>query len=108
MKIAITSQNVRNVTAHPGRCRKFWIYDVAHTGSDINKNLVELGLDETLHGMKNGLPEKLVGLNVLITAHVGDALKAKLTQAGVATHLTNEDSPDSALLTFLASKNHRH
>jgi predicted Fe-Mo cluster-binding NifX family protein len=28
MKIAVSSQNQTAVTAHLGRCQKFWIYDV--------------------------------------------------------------------------------
>ena len=104
MKIAITSQNVRSVTAHAGRCRKFWIYDITKVGSQINKQFVELGIDETLHSMKEHLPEKLLGLNVLITMNLGDSLRTKLSSAGVLTHVTDEPSPDHALLKFLASK----
>jgi predicted Fe-Mo cluster-binding NifX family protein len=31
MKIAVSSQNQTNVTAHLGRCQKFWIHDVGDT-----------------------------------------------------------------------------
>lgn len=104
MKIAITSQNVSSVTAHAGRCRKFWVYDIAKVGSEIKKKFVELKVDETLHSMKEQLPEKLSGLNVLITMNLGNTLRSKLSAAGVMTHLTDEPSPDYALLKFLASK----
>lgn len=108
MKIAITSQNLHSVTAHAGRCRKFWIYDVKNVGLEIKKHFVELDMDETLHTMKDKLPVKLEGLNVLITANLREPLKAKLAKAGVLTRLTNEASPDFALLTFLASKKIQH
>ena len=108
MKIAITSQNVRSVTAHAGRCRKFWVYDIVKVGSEINKKFVELETDETLHSMKEHLPEKLTGLNVLITMNLGDSLRSKLSAAGVLSHVTDEPSPDYALLKFLASKSIPH
>jgi predicted Fe-Mo cluster-binding NifX family protein len=104
MKIAITSQNVRSVTAHAGRCRKFWVYDIAKVGSEIKKRFVELENNESLHSMKDQLPEKLSGLNVLITVNLGASLRSKLSAAGVVAHLTDESSPDYALLKFLASK----
>jgi predicted Fe-Mo cluster-binding NifX family protein len=28
MKIAVTSQNRREITEHAGRCRRFWVFDV--------------------------------------------------------------------------------
>jgi len=29
MKIAVTSQNRREITRHAGKCSKFWIYEVS-------------------------------------------------------------------------------
>lgn len=58
MKIAITSQTIKSVTAHAGRCRKFWVYELSNICDEIDKQFVELDLDETLHTMSNGLPKK--------------------------------------------------
>jgi predicted Fe-Mo cluster-binding NifX family protein len=58
--------------------------------------------------MKEHLPEKLTGLNVLITMNLGDSLRSKLSAAGVLSHVTDEPSPDYALLKFLASKSIQH
>lgn len=32
MKIAIASQNRREITGHTGHCRRFWIYDIGSDG----------------------------------------------------------------------------
>lgn len=109
MKIAVTSQNIRSVTAHAGRCRKFWVYELPKGGADINKQFIELETDETLHTMTSQLPAKLSGITVLITANLGDSLKQKLLKVGVATHLsTDEVTPDIALLNYLANEQQKH
>ena len=41
MKIAVASQNRKQVTGHTGRCRKYWIYEVAD-GQVTDKVLLEL------------------------------------------------------------------
>ena len=108
MKIAITSQTIKSVTAHAGRCRKFWVYELSKMGPEIQKQFVELDIDETLHTMNEALPKKLEGVSVLITANLGDNLKAKLFKAGVSTHLTAETLHDVALLNYLANTSIKH
>lgn len=108
MKIAITSQTIKNVTAHAGRCRKFWVYELSKTSPEIQKQFIELDIDETLHTMNEALPKKLEGVSVLITANLGDSLKAKLLKAGVSAHLTAETLPDVALLNYLANTSIKH
>ena len=108
MKIAITSQTIKSVTAHAGRCRNFWVYELSKMGPEIQKQFVELDIDETLHTMNGALPRKLEGVSVLITANLGDSLKAKLLKAGVSAHLTAETLPDVALLNYLANTSIKH
>ena len=109
MKIAVTSQNIGSVTAHAGRCRKFWVYELPKGSADMNKQFIELEIDETLHSMTSQLPAKLSGINVLITANLGDSLKMKLLKVGVTTHLsTDDDTPDNALLNYLAKEQQKH
>ncbi len=108
MKIAITSQNAKSVTAHAGRCRKFWVYELSSDGADIVKQFVELEMDETLHTMQSSLPPKLAGIDVLITANLGESLRKKLTEAGITTHLLSSATPDIALLNYLADERQPH
>lgn len=102
MRIAVTSQNIKSVTAHAGRCRRFWIYAFPDTSSRIDKVLVQLEIDESLHTMKDSLPVLLTGIDVLITAGMGDSLKKKLQRAGVKTHISSQPIPDAAALEYLA------
>lgn len=104
MKIAITSQNAKSVTAHAGRCRKFWLYELPDDSTHIDKQFIELDIDETLHTMQSHLPAKLADIDVLITANLGDSLRNKLAKAGVVTHLVADITPDIAVLNYLAGE----
>ncbi len=104
MKIAITSQNAKSVTAHAGRCRKFWLYELPNGSTRIDKQFIELDINETLHAMQSHLPAKLAGIDVLITANLGDSLRNKLDKAGVTTHLAVDTTPDIAVLNYLAGE----
>jgi predicted Fe-Mo cluster-binding NifX family protein len=48
MKIAVASQNRKEITGHTGRCRKFWIYTI-----DIDviaaKEILELPNEQFFH-----------------------------------------------------------
>ena len=48
MKIAVSSQNQKNVTGHLGHCQKFWIYDV-NDKTIQNKQLLQLTKNQSFH-----------------------------------------------------------
>jgi predicted Fe-Mo cluster-binding NifX family protein len=103
MQIAITSQNRRTITAHAGKCRRFWIYDVENTRIN-NKRLVELPIEQSFHAKHHGLPEALSGISVLITAGMGCNLFRRLIEFGVQPLLADEGDPDHAITDFLAGR----
>lgn len=96
MQIAVTSQNRKTITEHAGKCRKFWIYDIA--GSNIaGKQLVELPIDASHHS----LAAPLASVDVLITASMGAGLHQRLQRNGIQPVITNEADPDAAVAAFL-------
>lgn len=102
MKIAISSQNRRSVTAHAGRCRRFWLYDVREGGTVAARELVELDKSQTLHELAPEIPDALRSVDVLLSAGMCDRLVARLGRYGISARQTDCSDPESALRAFLA------
>jgi predicted Fe-Mo cluster-binding NifX family protein len=49
MKIAVASQNRREITGHTGRCRRFWVYDIAFNAAIAGRELLELNKSQCFH-----------------------------------------------------------
>lgn len=100
MKIAVTSQNRKTVTGHAGKCRKFWIYEVSDC--EVNdKRLLELPIEQTFHESHGAGLHPLDGINVLITAGMGDGLQRRLKQKGIMAVATAETDPERAVVDWL-------
>ena len=101
MKIAITSQNRRTVTAHAGRCRRFWVYDV-EDGQVRARTLLELDKMDTLHEVSPAIPGPLQGLDMLVSTGMCDNLVARLGRNRIEARRTDCEDPDAALQHLLA------
>ncbi len=99
--IALTSQNRREITAHAGQCRNFYIYLVEgdHIGA---ARLLELPAGASLHDAAADQPHALDGVDLLISASMGDGLRRKLASRGIRTLLTSERNPLRAVQRYLA------
>ncbi|WP_036233354.1 NifB/NifX family molybdenum-iron cluster-binding protein, partial [Marinobacterium litorale] len=102
MKIAVTSQNRKTVTDHPGRCRKFWIYTI-EDGQVASKRLLELSKAESFHDSDSHEPHPLDDIDVLITASTGRGLTRRLSRKEIQLQVSNESDPDTAVRQFLES-----
>lgn len=103
MQIAISSQNRKTITAHAGKCRNFWVYDIVQ-GRVSDKRLLVLPLEQTFHASHHDGAAPLDGINVLITGSLGNGLYRRLRERGIQSIVTAEDDPDSAVNAFLAGK----
>lgn len=103
MQIAISSQNRKTITPHAGKCRNFWIYDIAQ-GRVTDKRLLVLPLEQTFHASHHDGAAPLAGINVLITGSLGNGLYRRLRERGIQSIVTAEDNPDSAVNAFLAGE----
>ncbi len=103
MKIAVASQNRREVTGHAGRCRKFWIYDIEQ-GHIESRQLLELSKEQALHGYPPGAPHPLGNVQVLITGGHGHGLQERLAAMGVAGFVTSLHDPEQAVAAYLAGQ----
>ncbi len=100
MKIAITSQNKREITEHAGWCRKFWIYEI-FDGKINDKTLLELSKEQSFHDSSAHEPHPLDEVQVFITGGMGKGLVQRLKAKGIEPIMTNENEPDRAVAAYL-------
>lgn len=101
MKIAVSSQNQTNVTAHLGHCQKFWIYDVEDTTIQ-NKQVLQLTKDQSFHESSPKDSHPLDTVQVLISGSMGRGLARRLESKGIQPIITSETDPDTAVTAYLA------
>jgi len=98
--IAVTSQNRKTITGHTGVCRKFWLYPV-HDGQPGERRLLELAKEESFRAYPGGMPPGLEGIQVLISAGMGQGMVMRLQRLGVTAWITRATDPDAAVQAFL-------
>lgn len=101
MKIAVSSQDQTHVTAHLGRCQKFWLYDVDDTTVQ-NKQVLQLTKDQSFHESSPKDPHPLDTVQVLISGSMGRGLARRLESKGIQPIITSETNPDRAVTAYLA------
>jgi len=114
MKVAVASQNRREITGHTGRCRKFWIYEI-ESKKIINKQLLELAKEQCFHDSSPQEPSLLDDTQVLIAGGMGEGLVRRLENKGITALITAEIDPDKAVSDYLkgallthAAEQHEH
>jgi predicted Fe-Mo cluster-binding NifX family protein len=100
MKIAVTSQNRREITEHAGRCRKFWIYDIEDK-QVVNKSLLEIPVEQSFHESSSHDPHPLDDVAVLISAGMGQGMVNRLASKGIVAVVTTQKDPDLAVNAYL-------
>ena len=114
MKIAITSQNRKTITGHAGKCRKFWIFDL-EDNQIVNKELLELPIEQAFHNSSPQQPHPLDNINILISGGMGQGLIRRLEDKGIQALITSETDLQQAIQKLLqgslqheADKPHEH
>ena len=100
MKIAVASQNRREITDHTGRCRKFWIYEI-EAGTIAKKTILELAKEQSFHDSSPHDSSPLEGVQVLIAGGMGTGLVSRLENMGIEALITSETNPDKAVEDYL-------
>ena len=100
MKIAISSQNKRTVTGHPGKCRKFWVYSVLD-GQREDRTLLELSEEQMFHNHPKDQPHAIHEVDVLISGMMAVWLQEWLDKYQVKTFATSETDLDQAVDLYL-------
>lgn len=100
MKIAVASQNRRDITEHAGRCRKFWIYQIENDAI-ADKQLLELTKEQSFHDSSPHDPSPLDDVQVLIAGGLGAGLLRRLEGMNIEAVVTTETDPDRAVECYL-------
>lgn len=100
MKIAISSQNKRTVTGHPGKCRKFWVYSVLN-GQIQNRTLLELSEEQMFHNHPKDQSHPLHEVDVLISGMMAVWLQEWLSKYQVKALATSETDLDQTVDLYL-------
>lgn len=100
MKIAVTSQNRKIITAHAGKCRKFWVF-MTDNEAIVGKELLELPKEQSFHASTPHEAHPLDDIDVLITGDMGQGLMARLECKGIKGLITKQTDPEAAVLLYL-------
>jgi predicted Fe-Mo cluster-binding NifX family protein len=100
MKVAVASQNRREVTGHAGRCRRFWVYSTEN-GEILGREMLDLPKEQAFHEHDVRAPHPLDGVRVLITGGMGAGLVRKLEARSIEAVATSERDPDQAVSAWL-------
>ena len=99
MKVAVTSQNFRSVTAHAGKTRRFLIFDVRCPLSPRESERLDLPKEMSFHEFR-GDRHPLDGVSVLITGGAGDGFRVRMAQRGIELVVTGETDPVQAVIDY--------
>lgn len=103
MKIAVSSQNRREITEHLGKCRNFRIYVSSDDGSGAKcTGTLALAREQMLHEHPRDAAHPLDEMQVLITGGMGEGMCQRLAQKNIRGVVTRETDPDKAVAAFLA------
>ncbi|NGX17589.1 NifB/NifX family molybdenum-iron cluster-binding protein [Wenzhouxiangella sp. XN24] len=101
MKVAVTSQNRKEVTEHAGRCRKFWLFDV-EAGEIRRREILELAKEDSFHESGGDTPHPLDDIDVLIAGSMGPGLRRRMARKGIAAFVTQEKDLERAVALWAA------
>ena len=97
MRIGVTSQNYRTITAHAGRARRFVIFEDFPDGQIQETGKLDLPMEMSIHEYPRNAAHPIDGIDVLITASCGDGFARKLGDRGIRVVVTSETDPIAAV-----------
>lgn len=103
MKIAVTSQNFRNVTGHAGKSRRFIIYDVGSPCDKPKMVWLDLPMQMAFHDF-NGDRHPLDEMDMIVTASAGPGFISGMAQRGIRVIISEEKDPDQAVRGCLSGE----
>ena len=105
MKVAVTSQNFRTVTPHPGRARRFLIFegDIGTRWKSLGR--LELENEATIGEWNGNTSHPLANIDVIITASFGEHFASRMAERGIIAFLSHQSDPKHAIADLLSSEN---
>lgn len=103
MMIAVVSQNLKTVTGHAGKARRFVVFDASLPSDPEEVGRLDLPREMAMHEFVGGA-HPLDGMDVIITASAGEGFVRKLSQRGVKVVVTGELDVLQAVQSFLSDR----
>ncbi|QIK37060.1 nitrogen fixation protein [Caldichromatium japonicum] len=105
MRIAVTSQNLRTITAHAGKTRRFLIFEINAQGEPVEIERLDLPAGMSLHDYHgDDHPLFQLGLNALITQSAGQGFQNRLARHGITVYATSATDPRQAVVDLAAGR----
>ena len=101
MKIAVSSQNFRTITAHAGKSRRFLLFDATTPCSPQECERIELAAEMVFHNFRGG-PHPLDGVAAILTASAGGGFVARMAARGTEVVVCGGSDPRSAVRDYLS------
>ena len=102
MKIAVTSQNLRTITPHAGRTRRFLVYEVAEGGEPVEVDRLDLPKELSMHEFHADGPHPLDAVDVIIAGSFGEGFATRMAARGIVAVATDLTDPVEAVKEYLA------
>jgi len=103
MRIAVSCQNGRSINAHPGKTRRFLVFEAGADGVPRQVDRIELTREETLHASHGIADHPLFHVDAVISGSAGDGFRRRLAERGVHVATTSETDPEQAVRLLLAN-----
>ncbi|SDG74497.1 NifB/NifX family molybdenum-iron cluster-binding protein [Roseospirillum parvum] len=102
MRIAVASQNLRTITAHAGKTRRFLVFETGPEGTLGTPSPLELEPGQAFHDFHGDGAHPLDGTDVLIAASCGQRFLERMARRGIRVVATGETDPAAAAAAVLA------
>lgn len=100
MRVAVTSQNFKTVTAHAGKARRFLIYDISTPCSPHEVDRLDLPKEMSFHEF-HGEQHPIDGVEAIVTGGAGQGFVARLAQRGIEVVICGEADPLQAVKDYI-------
>lgn len=99
MRVAIATDQFRQISLHAGRSRHWLLYA---DGAD-EPIRIELAPEQIFHLHPEG-PHPLDGIELAIARHSGDGFRRHMAERGISLLLTRERDPQQAIVAYRAGR----
>ncbi|SNT42934.1 Predicted Fe-Mo cluster-binding protein, NifX family [[Luteovulum] sphaeroides subsp. megalophilum] len=106
MRIAVTSQNFRTITAHAGKTRRFLVFEVRVGEPAHEIERLDLPKEMAIHEFRGSGPHPLDGVEAVISASAGEGFVRRMAVRGVQAVTTSETDPARAAEALAAGQLH--
>jgi len=100
-KIAVASQNLRTVTGHAGKTRRFLVYQVRPGSEPQEIERLDLPKEMSFHEFNDAEAHPLDGVAALIVGGCGEGFVRRLARRGIDVVATSETDPIEAIKEYL-------